>query len=406
MKTFDHTILLLQGGGALGAYQAGVYEGMAEAGIVPDWVVGISIGAVNSALIAGNPPERRVERLREWWKLVSSNPSAAELIPESWVDGFRPLLNHMGFASVATFGVPGFFTPRIPHPWFAPRGSNGAMSVYDTGPMKATLERLVDFDLINHSQTRISLGAVNVRTGLSTYFDSRQVRIHSDHVRASGALPPGFPPIEIDGEYYFDGGVASNSPLQYVWDEKPLTTALIIMVDLFPARGELPTNLDEVQERVKDIQYSSKARMNIERTRELGELRAAMARLLAKLPPELKSDPDAQKLGVLCDNRDWTLVRFVDRRRPYSGQWKDCHFSREIVNERWNAGLEDVRFAIANKDSVPPCGLGPGVRVYDAMASATTASSTRPEPTAATRAPGAARRRTHQFEGVDSHDRK
>ena len=249
---YDHEILLLQGGGALGAYQAGVYEGLVEAGIEPSWVVGISIGAINAALIVGNPPERRVERLREFWRRISVNVGPP--LP-AWLDSLRPAVNYMAAMSAATIGVAGFYRPRMPPTSFAADGTEAALSVYDTTPLKATLEELVDFDLINRGQVRLSLGAVNVCKGTSTYFDTKNTLIHSDHVRASGALPPGFPPVMIDGEHYWDGGVVTNTPITYVVDERPLPTARIIQVDTFNAQGELPRNLSQVSERAKDIQY-------------------------------------------------------------------------------------------------------------------------------------------------------
>ncbi len=214
---YDHEILLLQGGGALGAYQAGVYEGLVEAGVAPTWVVGISIGAINASLIVGNPPEQRVERLREFWQRVSRDIGPP--LP-AWLDSLRPTVNHMAAMSAATFGIRAFFTPRMPPASFAADGTEGALSVYDTTPLKATLEELVDFDLINSGQVRLSLGAVDVRKGTSVYFDTKSTQIHADHVRASGALPPGFPPVTIDGEHYWDGGVVSNTPITYVSDAK------------------------------------------------------------------------------------------------------------------------------------------------------------------------------------------
>ena len=311
---FDHEILLLQGGGALGAYQAGVYEGLAEAGIAPTWVVGISIGAINAALIAGNPPERRIERLREFWRRMSVDPAAP--LPE-WLDLLGPAANYMAAMSAMAFGIPGFFTPRIPPPWFAADGAEAALSMYDTTPLGRTLDELVDFDLINSGPVRLSLGAVNVCKGSSVYFDTDtgtdSTVITADHVRASGALPPGFPPVTIEGEHYWDGGVVTNTPITYVADQRPMTTARIVQVDNFMAQGELPQNLGEVSERRKDIQYASRSRFNIDRLQELGEIEAAMRRLLDKLPPDLKSDPDAQKLAEICDERSWMIIRLINQ---------------------------------------------------------------------------------------------
>ena len=358
---YDHEILLLQGGGALGAYQAGVFEGLVEAGVEPSWVVGISIGAINAALIVGNPPERRVERLREFWRRISVNDGPS--LPP-WLDALRPTVNYMAAMSAATIGVPGFYRPRMPPVSFAADGTEGALSVYDTTPLKATLEELVDFDLINRGQVRLSVGAANVCKGTSNYFDTHNTDINSDHIRASGALPPGFPPVMIDGEHYWDGGMVSNTPITYVVDEKPLTTARIIQVDTFNAQGGLPQNLSQVSERAKDIQYASRNRFNIERIQEFGELAAAARGLIGRLPPELKSDPDAQKLAAFCDERSWLIIRLINTRPSRSGFVKDFEFSRTTIEEAWAAGVEDVRRSVSGWDKVRPEDLGPEIKVY------------------------------------------
>jgi NTE family protein len=358
---YDHEILLLQGGGALGAYQAGVYEGLVEEGIAPTWVVGISIGAINAALIVGNPPERRVERLREFWRRISVNVGPP--LPP-WLDPLRPTVNHMAAMSAATIGVAGFYRPRMPPASFAADGTEAALSVYDTTPLKATLEDLVDFDLINSGQVRLSVGAVNVCKGTSKYFDTKNTRIHADHIRASGALPPGFPPVMIDGDHYWDGGVVTNTPITYVADERPLTTARIIQVDNFNAPGKLPRNLSEVSERAKDIQYASKTRFNIERMQALGELVEAGQRLLSKLPAGLKSDPDAQKLAAAFVDRSWLIIRLINTRASRSGLVKDYEFSQATIEEAWAAGLEDTRRSLAGRDQIQPVEAGPGIKIY------------------------------------------
>ena len=363
LDKFEHQILVLQGGGALGAYQAGVYEGLAEAGKAPNWIVGISIGAINSALIAGNPPERRVERLRAFWERVSSY---APLELPAWFVPLKPIFNQVSAASVATFGVPGFFIPRLPPPFFALEGSPGALSFYTTEPLRRTLEELVDFERINRQELRLSLGAVNVRTGTSVYFDNQHTRISPDHVLASGALPPGFPPVTIEGEYYWDGGVVSNSPLWYVFDVTPLRSAFILAVDLFSAQGDLPLNLDQVLERAKDIQYASKRRFTTDRIRDLAETFSALRRVLDKLPPDLKDDSDAQKLASLCQDKDITLVHLLNRHRSSSSQTKDYEFSRATVNQAWANGLEEVRRTVNKIDTTPPTvDMGLGIRLYE-----------------------------------------
>jgi len=358
---YDHEILLLQGGGALGAYQAGVYEGLVETGVEPSWVVGISIGAINAALIAGNPPEQRVERLREFWRRISVNVGPP--LP-AWLDSLRPAVNFMAAMSAATIGVAGFFRPRMPPASFAADGSEGALSVYDTTPLKATLEELVDFDLINRGRVRLSVGAVNVCKGTSTYFDTKNTVINSDHIRASGALPPGFSPVMIDGEHYWDGGVVTNTPITYVSDERPMTTARIIQVDTFNAQGELPRNLGQVLQRAKDIQYASRSRFNIERIREFSELAAAGRGLVERLPPELRSDPAARKLAAAFDERSWLIIRLINTRPSRSSFVKDFEFSRTTIEEAWKAGVEDVRRSISGWDKVRPEAVGPEVKVY------------------------------------------
>ena len=243
------------------------------------------------------------------------------------LEPLRPILDQLSVWSVATFGIPGFFVPRVPPPFMAPAASREASSFYDTAPLKKTLEELVDFDLINEGRTRLSLGAVNVRTAESVYFDNRKTQIEPEHVLASGATAAGIPAVQIDGEDYWDGGLVSNSPLHYVWDEKPLTTALIVQVNLFPGHGEMPHDLSQVMERSKDIQFASKQRFNTEHVRKLGELRAAMGRVLAKLPPDLQNDADVQIIAPHCDNREWTIAYITNSHRSHAGQMKDAEFS-------------------------------------------------------------------------------
>jgi NTE family protein len=360
----DHTVLVLQGGGALGAYQAGVFEGLAECGASPDWVAGVSIGAINAALIAGNPPERRVERLREFWHRVSAQQP---FTPPAWMDSMRPLFDQMSSATALLFGVPGFFSPRPVPPFLALDGSIGALSFYDTTPLKATLEELVDFSLINRdSGVRLSLGAVHLSTGNSVYFDSTTTRIGAEHVLASGALPPGFPPIEIDGELYWDGGIVSNSPLWYVLDADSTMNALIFQVDVFSARGEAPRNLAEVQERAKDIQYASKTRFNTNRVKEIEALRGALGRVLGKLPRALHDDPDVKMLAVASKPKAISLVHFINRHHPRATSFKDAEFSRATVTELWQGGLGDVRRAHADPQWHRATDVTEGgVRVYD-----------------------------------------
>lgn len=342
----EKTVLVLQGGGALGSYQAGVYEELFVDGRALDWVAGISIGAINAALIVGNPPDRRVERLRAFWETISSHLLAKPVIPGAHG---RSLFNEASAFAAAMFGLPGFFQPRVPPAFSFPPGSAGALSVYKTSPLRDTLEELVDFDLINARKVRLSLGAVNVRTGNFVYFDNMHQEIGPNHILASGALPPGFPPVEIDGEQYWDGGLVSNTPLQYVLDDVPLPNMLVFQVDLFSASGPVPATLSDVSEREKDIRYSSRTRLNTDVFRRNQELRRAAQRLVALLPDDLKDHPDAEAIRGLSNDAAVTIVHLIHRRKNYFTQSKDFEFSRQSIKEHWESGAADVRRTFRNK---------------------------------------------------------
>ena len=321
------------------------------------------MGAINGALIAGNPPKQRIERMRAFWDRVSSGVSlAAHPFFSALHQGFA----HASAALGSVVGVPGFFAPRVPPPAFMPDGAPGALSVYDIDPLRTTLGRLVDFELIKRREVRLSVGAVNVRTGNSTYFDNLQTRIGPEHVLASGALPPAFAPVEIDGEYYWDGGIVSNTPLWYAVDHSP-AVILIVQVDLFSAVGELPQNLDQVMERHKDIMYSSKTRLDTTRVRKIQRQRGALRRLLQKLPAHLKADPDVKTLEAAGRRGHIDIVHLINRRFGFRGSTKDYEFSRTTVNELWAAGLEDSRRVVAHPESLIRTDLSDSVRVYDLM---------------------------------------
>jgi NTE family protein len=359
---FDHTVMVLQGGGALGAYQAGIYMGLAEAGVAPDWIAGVSIGAINAALIAGNPPERRVARLREFWERVSAH---APFVPPVSLDAMRPVFNFMSAASSVAFGVPGFFSPRPAPPFTVSDEHLNTLSLYDTQPLRATLEQLIDFDLINSKAVRLSLGAVNVRSGNSVYFDNGKTTIGPEHVMASGALPPGFPAVQIDGEWYWDGGISCNSPLWYVVDEDYRMSALVLQVDVFSGAGELPKTLGEVQERTKDIQYASKTRFNSTRVSEIEALRNSLRRVLEKLPPSFQDDPDVQKLSAISTRGAVALVHFINRHNTRSANFKDYEFSRATVLELWDFGYSDACKSVSDPQWREATDLGSGVHIYD-----------------------------------------
>jgi NTE family protein len=336
----EETVLVLQGGGALGAYQAGVYEELMQTGHSPDWIAGISIGAINAAIIAGNPPERRVERLQTFWNLVSSQ---LLLGPIGMGEQARTYFNDGSALFAVLFGLPGFFQPRMPPAWAYPSGAPQSLSFYDTAPLRRTLTELVDFDLINAKKLRLSVGAVNIRNGNFVYFDNAKQDILPEHIMASSALPPGFPPVEIDGEYYWDGGLVSNTPLQYVLDEVPRPDMLIFQVDLFSARGPMPRSIFDVSEREKDIRYSSRTRLNTDVARREQALRRATHRLLAKLPASLRDDPDAKFLRAAECDAAVTIVHLIHRRKDYFTQSKDFEFSRHSIREHWKAGGDDLR---------------------------------------------------------------
>lgn len=359
----SQNILVLQGGGALGAYQAGVYEALHETGQPLHWVAGISIGAINAALIVGNPPEQRLARLQEFWNLVSSGlPSPFFAVDKFW----RETLNEFSASQVMTFGVPGFFKPRVPPAPMQPPGTDGAISYYDTGPLRETLERLVDFDLINNGPIRLSVGAVNVRNGNFQYFDSSKQKIDARHIMASGALPPGFAPVEIDGEHYWDGGLVSNTPLQYVLDEPGSGHRTVMQVDLFASTGDMPTNLIEVSGREKDIRFSSRTRLNTDTSMDWQVVAQATKRLLAKLPPELANDPDVQTLSrIHCTTSSIDVVHLIYRTRHYESQSKDYEFSSLSMRDHWQSGRADMAHTLHDPRWTQRSPALSGVRVFD-----------------------------------------
>jgi NTE family protein len=248
-----------------------------------------------------------------------------------------------------------------------PDGAPGALSVYDVDPLRRTLQQLVDFDLIKRRDVRLSVGAVNVCTGNSTYFDNRQTRISTEHVLASGALPPAFAPIEIEGEHYWDGGIVSNTPLRYAIAHSPAVNVLIVQVDLFSAEGELPRNLDQVMERHKDIMYSSEMLFDSAHLREIKRQRGALRRLLQKLPTHFKANSDVRILEAAGNRSHIDIVRLINRRYNYMGSAKDYEFSRSTVDTLWAAGLDDARRIVAHPESVIGRVVSDGVRVYDLM---------------------------------------
>jgi len=370
----DCVVLVLQGGGALGAYQAGVYEELAGTAQFPDWIAGVSIGAINAALIAGNLPENRLKRLSEFWFLVSSGmgwlPTALTAHPlanalSTQVQP-RSAFNQLSALWAAVAGIPGFFRQRVPPAWLRAEGSPEALGVYDVSPLRATLERLVDFDLINSRKVRLSVGAVNVRSGNSQYFDNFDgVVIGPEHIMASGAMPPAFAPVTIDGEAYWDGGIVSNTPLQYVLDTRGNDSLLVFQIDLFSARGKLPVNLAGVQQRQKEILYSSRTRFNSNMAAEIVNERQAIHDVLANLPEALQDAPAVRQLRESLRTAPTDIVHLIYRKAAYELESMDYEFSRASVLEHWEAGKCDMRDTATHPDWLKSTGIDAGVTQFD-----------------------------------------
>jgi len=338
----DIVVLVLQGGGALGAFQAGVYEALIDLGIELDWVAGISIGAVNAAIIAGNPRDEAVAKMREFWDIVSSALPSLPLIDNDLVREWT----HLGAAAqVTTFGVPGFFVPRIPPPMFAERQTPAAVSFYDTTPLIATLDRLVDWDRLNDGKVRLSVGAVAVETGNFRYFDTTTDRIDARHILASGALPPGLPPVEIDGVWYWDGGLVSNTPLEHVVESAD-EDMLVFQVDLFPARGERPHDLEEAWSREKDIRYSSRTRRISDGLVRRRKEHRLIDRMLAKLPADYADLPEVKAVRKMVDCKALNVVQLIHEPPAWQTGARDFEFSRSTMEVNWALGKAAVEAAM------------------------------------------------------------
>ncbi|HET7882004.1 MAG TPA: patatin-like phospholipase family protein [Acetobacteraceae bacterium] len=336
------TVLVLQGGGALGAYQVGVYQALHEAGIEPDWVIGTSIGAINGSIIAGNRPADRMPRLKEFWQSVEHGPLQQAL-------GAMPLWGTMASRWLTMAGgIAPFFKPN-PLAFMGthmPLGADGA-GYYSTMPLQATLNELVDFDLINRNATRLTVGAANVRTSEMRYFDSRAMPLDARHVMASGALPPAFPAVRIDGDLYWDGGILSNTPVEAVFDDYPRRNSLVFAVHIWKPDGMEPETIWQVLNRQKDIQYSSRAATHIARQKQLHRLRHVVSELVKRMPEQLRQNPDVQDLaGYGCLTR-MHVVRLLAPTLDGEDHTKDIDFSPAGIHARWEAGYADTQKVIA-----------------------------------------------------------
>ncbi len=342
----DQIALVFQGGGALGAYQAGVYQALHEACIEPDWVTGVSIGAINAAIIAGNPRDHRLERLRTFWERITER-HAWPFMPDG--DIFRRVHNATSALMTLSFGQPGFFKPHEINPWLSPAGARTASSFYDSSPLAQTLGELVDFSLINDGNVRFAVGAVNVLSGNFIYFDNRDDIIGLEHVMASGALPPALPMVKIGTDYYWDGGLVSNTPLHHVLDQNNCANTLIFQVDLFSARGHLPRTMEDVLGRQKDISYSSRTRHNTDIYRHLREWKTRTYEALVKVPDELLSAEERRLRDELADLPEITILHLIYQQKAYESQAKDYDFSAASMRDHWQSGYEDTKSTLMHK---------------------------------------------------------
>ena len=356
-RGFDRIALLLQGGGALGAYQAGVYEALHEAGLEPDWLAGVSIGGINAAIIAGNRPENRLAKLRDFWNTITSRAGLPFMPPG---DLMRKMANAFSAFATMAQGQPGFFTVNQPGPILALAGSPQATSYYDTAPLRETLLRLVDFDLLNSGTTRFACGAVNIATGNFVYIDNKVGPIVPEHIMASGALPPALPMMKIGTDYFWDGGLVSNTPLAHVLDHIGHEDTLAFQVDLFSARGPIPRDMGAVLSRQKDIQYSSRTRLTTDLYKKMHRMNLRMRSILEQIPKAALKPEDAELLQELQRLPRISLIQLVYQQAAYETDAKDYEFSAVSMKEHWQNGLIDTRQSLRHKNwlEMPPFDVG------------------------------------------------
>lgn len=362
--------LVLQGGGALGGYQCGAYQAINEAGIDLNWFSGISIGAINAAILAGNAREDRLPALRRFWETVAEPAGPLS----TWAVAVRSLVaaipdnedilgwgRDMSALSALTQGQRGFFRPRMFSPFLFGDGSDSATSFYDTSPLRETLLSLVDFDRINADHSvRLTVGAASVTTGNFRYFDSALETLRVEHVMASGALPPAFPAIEIDGDAWWDGGIVSNTPLEYVLGCRPHEDTLAFQVDLWPARGQRPKTMLDVLERIKDVRFSSRTRHGTQMVTLQQQLHAALHELVALLPDGKLPDHLQATLAPYMDDHVFNIVHLIYASKSHERQSKDYAFGLIPLREHWESGLRDTRTTLENPDyfSLPDRSVG------------------------------------------------
>ena len=339
---YERIACVMQGGGALGIYQVGAYRAIQERGYSPNYLTGVSIGGINAAIIAGNPPEKQIEKLMAFWEGISPKILNHVLsnVPNTTI--FRDMRNLMGAMYPLMFGLDGFFKPRLIHPWIQSENTPDKLSYYDTSELRTTLENLIDFDLINEKKTTLCLGAVNVESGEMIFFNNQKMKLTVEHVMASAALPPGFPAVKIDNEYYWDGGIYANTPLVTVLDAVPELDTLCFVIDCFRLKGALPTNMDKVEERQKDIRFASHSRRltNIYTARQ--NLQSAIQFLSDKLTPESKKDPEVQEILKLGYQKNISLVHLIYNGAPWTHSYKDYNFVNTAISNRMEEGYKDT----------------------------------------------------------------
>lgn len=353
-------VLVLQGGGALGAYQAGVYEGLHEAGIEPDWVIGTSIGAINAALIAGNAPGHRLDRLRAFWDKV-----AHKGLPALW-PGLPGLPTIWTTLSAMNQGLPGFFAPHH-RAWLNPQLALGeeTSGYYETSRLRDTLAGLVDGNLLTACSPRLTVGAVNVKTGRMRYFDSRDEALDLRHILASGALPPAFPAVRIGDELFWDGGIYSNTPVEAVFDDNPRRNSLVFTVQLWQGAGDAPQTMWQVSGRQKDIQFSSRVDSHVQRQAQIHQLRHIVRELTRQLPASALATPEVREMTGYGCGTVMHLMRMVAPRLPDEDHTKDMDFNASRIRQRWQAGLADARRTLAGQAWLEPVGPMDGLVVHD-----------------------------------------
>lgn len=345
---YEHIALVLQGGGALGSYQAGAIEGLMNENVPLDWVAGISIGALNAAIVAGNPPEKRVEALRGFWNTIcTTNYSGSLMAPFSeWmhtIDGMtRGAMSAFEATRTMFEGQKGFFKSRFPLPMMGDAMPD-EVSYYVTDELRNTLLAFADFDLINKGDVRVSVGAVNIRTGNFEYFDNHEITLTPEHFMASGALPPGFPAVKINGEYYWDGGLVSNTPLSRVVDNLGKKDTLVFQVDLWRSQGQLPRNFLDITERTKEIQYSSRTRLVTDMMSTRQKNRHLIQSLLNKIPANARDAVCKTAEDLLVDDALINIIHLIYRDKQYEGHYKDYEFSAQTMHDHWKSGLTDIQ---------------------------------------------------------------